>query len=240
MNKFKSFLGGMVQKVNERKPWRAILAAPGLALIFTVVCVNAEAQVRSSSGASVRSAATDIVVPPVPPDLKIEDGNEVFLLGHGVGTQNYVCKPVGAGFRFVLFTPQATLFKQNNQQIITHFFGPNPSEPNTDPTVVSDFQIRVAWQHQDSSTVWAKLHEPNGAVMVDETAVPWLKLDVVGHQDGLTGGDTLSSTTFIQRLNTTGGVAPLVGCTSATDVGNQAFIPYTADYFFYRKSGGAN
>ena len=63
-----------------------------------------------------------------------------------------------------------------------------------------------------------------------------LLLQVVGAQDGPTGGDTLSETTFIQRLNTSGGAAPSTGCTSPTDVGKQAFVPYTADYFFYKKA----
>jgi Protein of unknown function (DUF3455) len=57
-------------------------------------------------------------------------------------------------------------------------------------------------------------------------------LDEVGVQKGPTGGDTLTKTTFVQRLNTTGGLAPSTGCSSLTDVGNQAFVPYTADYFF--------
>jgi hypothetical protein len=59
-------------------------------------------------------------------------------------------------------------------------------------------------------------------------------LQVVGAQDGPTGGDKLLETTFIQRLNTSGGVAPLTGCTHSTDVGKMALVPYTADYFFYK------
>jgi len=43
----------------------------------------------------------------------------------------------------------------------------------------------------------------------------------------------LTATTFIHRLNTSGGVAPSTGCT-ASDVGKKAFVPDTADYFFYR------
>jgi hypothetical protein len=43
-------------------------------------------------------------------------------------------------------------------------------------------------------------------------------------------------TTFVQRLNTSGGVAPApsTGCTQSTDVGKMALVPYTADYFFYK------
>jgi hypothetical protein len=160
----------------------------------------------------------------------------LFLVGHAAGTQNYVCRPSGAGVAYVLFTPEATLFDEDGEQIITHDFSPNPFEPNTDPKVVSDGMIRATWQHRDTSTVWAKLHQPDGAVTVDPKAIAWLLLDVVGAQNGPTGGDKLTGTTFIQRLNTTGGLAPSAGCSSLTDVGNQAFVKYTADYFFYKKA----
>ena len=43
-------------------------------------------------------------------------------------------------------------------------------------------------------------------------AIAWLLLTVVGAKDGPTGGDTLTETTFVQRLNTSGGVAPSTGC----------------------------
>ena len=45
-----------------------------------------------------------------------------------------------------------------------------------------------------------------------------------------------AATTFIQRLNTAGGLAPSTGCASSSDVGREAFMPYTADYFFYKKA----
>jgi len=188
-------------------------------------------------------AQAQSVTPPTVPDnkLQVEAGNEAFLVGHAVGTQNYVCKPVGAGVKFILFTPEATLFKDNeNIQITTHFFSPNPFEANNDATVVADGAIRATWQARDSSTVWAKVHQPDGALTVDTSAIQWLLLDVVGTQAGPTGGHTLSETTFIQRVNTTGGLAPANGCTALTDVGNTAFVPYTADYYFYRKQHGNN
>ena len=52
-------------------------------------------------------------------------------------------------------------------------------------------------------------------------------------QEGPTGGDTLTKTSFIQRVNTAGGLAPSDGCSRLEDVGAKAFQPYTADYFFY-------
>jgi len=74
-------------------------------------------------------------------------GNEAFLVGHGVGTQNYVCLPSGTGVAFMLFTPQATLFSDDDKQITTHFFSPNPFENNTNPAVVAAGMIRATWQH---------------------------------------------------------------------------------------------
>ena len=55
-------------------------------------------------------------------------------------------------------------------------------------------------------------------------------------KDGPTGGHKLTATTFIQRLNTSGGIAPSDGCTESPDVGKKALVPYTADYFFFYKA----
>jgi hypothetical protein len=183
-------------------------------------------------------AADAITPPPLPPGLApVPSGNKLVLGTHAVGTQNYVCKPSGAGVAYILFTPQATLFGEDGGQVITHYNSPNPFEPNTDPKVAApEGTIRATWQYRDTSKVWAKVHQPNGAVTVDPTAIAWLLLDGVGSQNGPTGGDKLTGTTFVQRLNTTGGLAPSTGCSSSADVGNTAFVPYTADYFFYKKA----
>jgi hypothetical protein len=36
-------------------------------------------------------------------------------------------------------------------------------------------------------------------------------------------------------LKTAGGLAPSTGCDSLSDVGNEALVPYTANYFFYKE-----
>jgi len=173
-------------------------------------------------------AHADQVTPPsVPTNLQVPEGSYVFLKGHAIGTQNYICLPSGNGFGWTFFGPQATLFNEANEQSITHFLSPNPS----------DGTARATWQHShDTSTVWASAQASStDPQYVAPGAIPWLLLKVVGSQDGPTGGHKLTETTFIQRLNTSGGVAP-TGCESLTDVGKQAFVPYTADYFFYKKA----
>ena len=189
--------------------------------------------------------AGEVAPPHVPDRLQVPEGAEAFLVGHARGTQNYVCLATASGFAWTLFTPDATLFKDSGKQIITHVFRPNPCEPNTNPRVVANGTIRAAWQHFDTSTVWAGTTPAQTATtatdpdFVKQGAVAWLLLTVAGAQDGPNGGDTLTNTTFIQRVNTVGGLAPSTGCAQLEDVGKQAFMPYRADYVFYEGPEGA-
>jgi hypothetical protein len=107
--------------------------------------------------------ADDVRPPPVPANIQVAPGNVPFLVGHAVGTQNYVCVPAGSGVAFVLSTPQATLFSDDEEQLIMHFFSPNPDENNTDPAVSATGMIRATWQHsRDASTVWAQVTKDDG------------------------------------------------------------------------------
>ena len=47
------------------------------------------------------------------------------------------------------------------------------------------------------------------------------------------GAGAMSGITYIQRVNTKGGVAPPDPCTSAT-AGSKKVVPYQADYVFYK------
>jgi hypothetical protein len=222
---------------NRMKNWNRI-SNQATRRIIPTACAAALAV---AFAVSLPAHAEKVTPPTVPPELKVDEGNHAFLVGHAIGTQNYVCAPSATGVAYVLFTPEATLFNDDGDQLITHFFSPNPErnppDPNTNPAVVADGAIRATWvSSKDGSSVWAKLHigdKGPGAFTPDKTAVAWLLLDTVGTQDGLTGGDILSKTTQVQRLSTTGGVAPKDGCDSLADVGRTAFQNYTADYFFY-------
>lgn len=217
--------------------------------LLSIGCTTACAAALALSLAQSAQAAR-IVVPDLPPGLDVEAGNHPFRLGKAEGTQNYVCLPAGAdasgnpAFAWTLFTPEATLFNDDAddpKQRITHFFSPNPYEDNTNP--FTEFHpIRATWQDsKDTSTVWARTFLKSDSAIVTQGAVPWLKLTVVGFQNGPTGGDALAATTFIQRVNTVGGVAPPADtCDSLQEVGSLAFSPYSADYIFYTdEQGGA-
>ena len=47
-------------------------------------------------------------------------------------------------------------------------------------------------------------------------------------------GDKMVPTTYIQRINTTGGLAPAAASCNASSTGLVQEIAYTADYFFWK------
>lgn len=182
----------------------------------------------SSAAMAQPASRGPIDVPPVPADIGVEEGHTVFMKGHAAGTQNYICLPTDGGPKWTFVAPQATLFQRfkgdSYQQNMTHFLAAVP------PGVGSWLP---SWLHSsDSSQVWArKKEDSDDSAYVEAGAIPWLLLEVVEQTPGPAGGALLAQTTFIQRLNTSGGLAPASTC---TQIGALALVPYTADYFFYR------
>ena len=191
---------------------------------FTYLLVLSIAALRGQS----------ITIPPMPADLLVPPGHTAYLKAQASGTQNYVCLPSAGGLAWKFQGPQATLFVTYKwfggdvrQQVTTHYLSPNPDEAGN--------PARATWQSSlDSSAVWAKkVAETFDSAYVAPGAIPWLKLQIVGAENGPAGGAMLSKTTFIQRVNTAGGAAPSTACAEA---GVIAFVPYTTDYIFYRST----
>ena len=176
----------------------------------------------------------DLRMPPhVPQNLRVPTGHTLHFYAQATGTQNYVCVPGPNGPTWKFLGPQATIQValpsidgKARQQIATHYLSANPSEQGTP---------RPTWQHSfDTSTIWAKAIETsNHPGFVASGAIPWLLLEVVGNQGGPMSGSALVPITYIQRLNTSGGVSPGSGC-DATAYGSVSLVPYSTDYFFYR------
>ena len=111
------------------------------------------------------------------------------------------------GTTWVFIAPAATLFADAgyNGQVGTHYAGPT-------------------WQsNSGSKVVGMRL----AACSPDPNSIPWLKLGAISSQ----GPGVLAGVTFVQRVNTVGGKAPSA---AGTTVGQQANVPYTAEYVFYR------
>jgi hypothetical protein len=156
-------------------------------------------------------ADTAPVPPQVPTAIKVPAGNVAFLLGHATGTQNYECRLSGASYAWTLVAPQATLVDDKGKQIITHYGGPS-------------------WEARDGSKVVGEMVD---GVTVSTTAIDWLLVRAVSTSVGPTGGDRLAATTYIQRVNTTGGMKPASGCDAST-AGATAKVPYASDYYFFK------
>jgi hypothetical protein len=226
------FLGGAAACII-----RKAMAALAVLVFSSVAYAQETGQDKKESinfGSILSPTTPDTITPPA--------GNSAFLLGHGVGTQGYVCLPTTTGPSWTVngARPEATLFTHifgEAVQIITHFLSPvvNPNDLGPTPPRFGD----ATWQSSfDSSRVWAQKQKsiPAGSVAScpNGGAIDCLLLQVIGSDEGPAGGRSLTKTTFIQRLNTNGGSAPAAGCMVTGDVGKQVLVPYSADYYFFR------
>ena len=66
---------------------------------------------------------------------------------------------------------------------------------------------------------------------VDPTAIPWLLLRATSSE----GPGLFHRVTFIQRVHTSGGLAPATGADEA-HLGQRVEVPYTAVYYFFREA----
>lgn len=152
---------------------------------------------------SARAQGNDNRAPDVPASLVVPDGNKVHFHAYAVGVQIYAWN----GSSWVFQAPEAVLFSTAGAdgEVAIHYAGPT-WESNSGSKVVG---ARVA-----------------GAT-VDPSAIPWLLLQARATE----GPGIFAATTYIQRVNTVGGLAP---ATAGTVVGEVARVPYTAEYVFYR------
>lgn len=137
--------------------------------------------------------------------IEVGAGHKVASHAYALGVQVYRWN--GAAWAFV--EPVANLYADRgfHGRVGTHYAGPT-------------------WESNSGSKVVAR-RVANTGCAPDAHAIPWLKLETVTAD----GPGIFSDVTFIQRVNTTGGVAPAA---PGTFVGQEARAPYTAEYYFYR------
>jgi hypothetical protein len=164
----------------------------------------------SAAVATARVAAAGPAEPQVPAEIAVPAGNKLFLIGHAEGVQIYRCAPTATGFAWSFVAPRATLYDDHGNVLMTHFAGPT-------------------WQAKDGSAV---LGSVTGRATVDPAAVAWLRLETAPAADSKPG--RIARTSFIQRLATTGGVAPAAATCTAATAGTAQEVPYTADYAFWK------
>ena len=147
--------------------------------------------------------------------------SRLFLAVHAIGVQKYACQADGTW----LFTdPEAALYRPTGAPE-----RPFPSRTRRIGTHFLNFASgRPVWQLQDGSSVEAAR---TAAAPGGTGNIPWLLLQAVVTTAG-SDGNELAGTTWVQRLNTSGGVAPAGTCTP----GDRKAVPYTSDYFFWKQA----
>jgi hypothetical protein len=148
--------------------------------------------------------------PMVPEAIAVPPGSVLLFSSHARGMQIYECQNGQWAFR----APRALLFDpQSHQPTAIHYGGidrgltPGPWWESVD----DGSRIR------GGKAVSAPSPNPD--------SIPLLRLEVLERQ----GTGVFTPASYIQRLNTTGGVGP----TGACETGEQRRVVYTADYYFY-------
>jgi hypothetical protein len=168
-----------------------------------------------AAGLTAQFAHAGPAEPVVPTAVAVPAGNKLFLVGHAVGVQIHSCTATPTGYRWAFVGPRANLYGGNGKLLTTHFGGPT-------------------WQARDGSSVVGSVVD---RATVDPTAIPWLLLSAASTTAG-PDGDRLAGTTYIQRIATTGGLAPAAGACNAGTAGTTEEVPYTADYYFWKAKTG--
>ncbi len=163
-------------------------------------------------GQSAPVAASPSGPPPVPDTIAVPAGSPLLFSRHAKGVQIYDC----VNKQWTLHAPRAQLFDpQTHKRVGIHYGG-----------IDRGLTAGPWWEStKDDSTI-----RGGNAVSAPSPTpgnIPWLRLEVLDH----TGNGIFSPVSYIQRLNTEGGVAPTGACKS----GAQRNVRYEADYYFYGK-----
>jgi hypothetical protein len=170
--------------------------------LFVLLAVAAFAAQSARASESDRGPELPL---PLCESIEVEAGHELAFHTYAVGVQVYKWN----GGSWVFVEPVANLYadKGFRGQVGTHYAGPT-------------------WESNSGSKVIARRVQNTGCTP-DANAIPWLKLEKVSTD----GPGIFDRVTLIQRVNTTGGIAPAA---PGAFVGEEARVPYTAEYFFYR------
>jgi hypothetical protein len=134
-------------------------------------------------------------------NLQVPAGNKVAFHTYAEGVQIYRWN----GTNWVFVKPEAVLYTRGNGIVGIHYAGPT-------------------WESTSGSYVVGTVLE---RATPNPNAIPWLLLGAIDAE----GPGIFKRVTFIQRVNTVGGLAP---AEPGDFPGEEARVPYAADYFFYR------
>ncbi|MGZ8157886.1 MAG: DUF3455 domain-containing protein [Methylobacter sp.] len=145
----------------------------------------------------------------IPEQIQVPEGYSPVLTAHAKGDQIYQCALNKGEYSWQTQAPDAKLFDEQGNIVGNHTAGP-------------------LWEYKEGSRVVGRV--VNKIDMAPGKAIAWLLVEVVSHKgDGL-----FANVSFINRINTHGGLPPSSGC-DANHLGSEKRVAYTADYVFYGK-----
>jgi hypothetical protein len=149
----------------------------------------------------------------VAPNLRVSPGEEPVLALTGEGANLYQCKPRVTdpnAFAWLFVTPDATLYDRG-RPVGTH-------------------TAAYRWDSSsDRSSVW-------GILVATQDGGPNNMLWALFRGVPAAEAGMFAAISSIQRVNTSGGAVPDRACDS-DHAGEEASVPFSADYYFYRRSG---
>lgn len=146
----------------------------------------------------------------VPEAVRVPSSDRLRMETVGVGELTYECRPkrdAAGQFEWAFAGPVATLYDRNRMAVGKYYGG--PTWESNDGSKVTGTQVAVA-PSETPKSIPLQLVKANPA----------------------TGSGAMQGVTYIQRLNTQGGVAPDAPC-GAANAGAKMQVPYQADYLFY-------
>jgi hypothetical protein len=191
----------------SRRSFSSIRSGRVARCLALAICLGAVAVIPWANA----EPGNDNRAPDVPTSsLVVTGANKVSFHAYAIGVQIYVATPSPANPAVLVWTfraPEAVLYDSEGNVVGIHYAGPT-------------------WESESGSKVVAARR---AGETIDATAIPWLKLQAVTSQ----GPGVFDLTTWVQRVNTVGGLAP---STPPAAAGDEARVPYTAEYYFYRES----
>ena len=158
------------------------------------------------SGLTVIGCAS---MPETPSAIKPPAGQVLAFDALASGVQIYECKAKSeTQYEWTFISPEAPLTDKSGALIGKHYGGPT-------------------WEAKDGSTVVGEVKAREAAP--SPSAIPWLLLSAKSN----TGTGLFSNIKSIQRVDTTGGVAPAQPCGAANGK-TLVRVPYTAKYLYFR------
>ena len=163
------------------------------------------AAVAAATACHVAVAQSDL-----PEPVRVPAGHTMAMKAMGIGEITYECRAKTgdpAAFEWVFVAPVAKLMDASNKEVGKYYAGPT-------------------WESMDGSKVTGK------QVAVAPAMAGSIPLQLV-KADPAMGSGAMTGITYIQRVNTKGGVAPAEPCVAAS-AGKKQQVAYQADYVFFK------